>query len=84
VHQRLTDTASLAVRDHTERAEPDRGPVSDARTTADDVPNDVAVHDSDNRQRRNDVPTGPQIIHQLSLGRVGTTAERGIVHRPHS
>jgi hypothetical protein len=48
------------------------------------MPDDVAVHDSDDRQRRNDVPVDPQVIHQLSFDRVATTAERGIVHRPHS
>ncbi len=44
---------------------------------------DIAVQNGNDGQRRNDVPVGSQVIHQLSLGRVGTTAERGIVHRPH-
>jgi len=48
------------------------------------VSDDVAVQDSDDGQRRNDVLIRSQLIYQPSFGHLGPTAERGTVHHPHS
>jgi hypothetical protein len=44
---------------------------------------DGAVADSNDGQRRNDILVGSQVIHQPSLARVGTAAERSTVNCPH-
>jgi hypothetical protein len=48
------------------------------------MPDDLAVQDSNDGQRRNHVLVGSQVIHQPSLDHVGTAAESGTVNRTHS
>ena len=79
VHESVTDTAALMVRQYPERSESERRAVVDARAAAHHVTNYLVVELSDDRQLGDDVAVVSQSVNETcfrSFGAIGTRERR--------